>query len=112
MHYGSMTVELSREPVEVAVFVDGERHSGPFVANHQRRGLSIANTTNTMRLTADEGLALLGWLQKEEQTLRAMVDEEVEAAAAVEQRLKPLANSGQGASGAEGYGRSVGDPSH
>ena len=86
MKYGKMTVELAREPVEVGILVDGEKLSGPFVANHQRRGTSLSDNAYTISLSADEALELCAWLNEHEAELRAMVDEEVEAVATVEGR--------------------------
>ena len=91
MKYGKLTTDLAREPVEVAILVDGGLQSGPFVVNRERRGLSISDNVHNIRLTADEALELLTWLREQEQTLRTMVEEEVEAVAAVERRLAPVA---------------------
>lgn len=87
MQYEQITLELSREPVEVSILVDGQIHSGPFIANRQRRGLIIDDSNNQICLTADESLVLLDWLQKQEDQLREMLDEETSALGAVEQRL-------------------------
>jgi hypothetical protein len=86
LQYGNITVELNREPVEISVLVEGQQQSGRFIANHDRRGTSIADTQHQIRLTTDEALMLLSWLQEQEPTLRAMLDEEAQALAAVEQR--------------------------
>ncbi len=87
MQYEQITLELSREPVEVSILVDDQIHSGPFIANRQRRGIIIAASNNQICLTADESLALLDWLQKQEDQLREMLDEETSTLGAVEQRL-------------------------
>ena len=83
MRYGNITGELSREPVEVGVLVG---QSGVFIANHERRGVFIADKTHRIRLTTDEALTLLAWLQDQEPVLQAMIDEETAALATVEQR--------------------------
>ena len=102
MKYGKLTVEVAREPVEVAILVDGSQQSGPFVANRERRGLSISDNVNVIRLTADEALELLAWLREQEQALHTMVHEEVAAAAAVERRLtSPHTDAGRDAVQAE-----------
>ncbi len=90
MEYGKMNAALNRQPVEVGIFVDGQRQSGPFVANRERRGLVISDSQHTIGLTADEALELLEWLRNEEEQLRAMVTEEVEAVALVERRLNAV----------------------
>ena len=95
MKYGKLTADLAREPVEVVILVDGGHQSGPFVVNRERRGLSISDNVHNIRLTADEALELLTWLREQEQTLRTMVDEEVEAGAAVERRLAPVATGAE-----------------
>ncbi len=79
MRYGELTVELVREPVEVGILVDAGRQSEPFVANHNRRGATISDNAQQIRLSADEALAVLGWLREHEEELKAMVEEEVEA---------------------------------
>ena len=94
MKYGKLAVDLAQEPVEVAILVDGSHQSGPFVANRERRGVSISDNANLIRLTADETLELLAWLREQEPALRAMVDEEVEAVTAVERRLGPAVPAG------------------
>jgi hypothetical protein len=86
MQYGNITVELNREPVEVSVLVEGQHQSGRFIANHDRRGITLADTQHQILLTTDEALTLLTWLQAQEPTLQAMVDEEAQALAAMEQR--------------------------
>ena len=93
MQYGKMTVELRRQPVEIGILVDQQFQSGPFVANRERRGLSISDNQQLICLTADEALELLGWLRDQEEDLRAMVTEEVEAVATVEQRLGAVARA-------------------
>ncbi|HZB96720.1 MAG TPA: hypothetical protein VE268_12250 [Herpetosiphonaceae bacterium] len=93
MQYGKMAVDLRRQPVEVGILVDHEFQSGPFVANRERRGLSISDNQQLICLTADEALELLEWLRDQEQDLRAMVAEEVEAVATVEQRLGAFART-------------------
>ena len=85
LKYGAITADLVHEPVEVAMLVDGGQVSGPFVANHNRRGMAVADEGQRMCLTADESLALLAWLQEHESELRAMVQEEVDAVALVMQ---------------------------
>ena len=86
MQYGNILVELNREPVEVSILVEGQHQSGRFIANHDRRGITIADTQHQIRLTSDQALMLLSWLQEHDLTLRAMLDEETQALAAVEQR--------------------------
>ncbi len=105
MDYGTMVLELNREPVEVGILVEEQRLSGPFVANHRRRGISISDNARQMSFSADEALTLLAWLQEHEPALRAMVDEEVEAVATVE-RLQTRAHAaGESRQGhAEGAG--------
>ena len=107
MKYGKLAVDLAQEPVEVAILVDGSRQSGPFVANRERRGVSISDNVNVIRLTADETLELFDWLRDQEPALRAMVEEEVEAVTAVERRLAPAAGAAGGKPGHAEVGRST-----
>ncbi len=86
MKYGKMTVEQNDVPVEVGFLVENLQPSGPFIANRERRGISISDNAHHINLTADEALMLLGWLREQEQTLQKMVDEEAEALAIVERR--------------------------
>jgi len=86
MQYGNITFEVNRKPVEVSILVEGQHQSGRFIANHDQRGIAITDTQHQIRLTADEALLLLSWLQEHEPTLRTMLDEEIQALAAVEQR--------------------------
>jgi hypothetical protein len=86
MQYRNITLTVNREPVKISVLVEGQHQSGPFIANRDQRGITIADTQHQIRLTADETLTLLSWLREQEPTLRAMLDEETQALAAVEQR--------------------------
>ncbi len=86
MKYGKMTVEQNYIPVEVGFLVEDQRPSGPFIANRERRGISISDNAHHINLTADEALMLLGWLREQEPILQKMIDEEAEALVAVEQR--------------------------
>ncbi len=86
MKYGKMTVEQNYIPVEVGILVEDQQPSGPFIANRERRGISISDNAHQINLTADEALMLLGWLREQEPALQKMVDEEAEALAVVEQR--------------------------
>lgn len=86
MRYGNITVELNRVPVEVSILVEGQQKSGAFIANRERRGICIADEKSQIDVTADDALLLLAWLQEQAPVLRAMLDEEAAALAAVEQR--------------------------
>jgi hypothetical protein len=86
MEYGNITFEINRKPVEISILVEGQHQSGRFIANHDQRGIAITNAQHQIRLTADEALLLLSWLQEHEPTLRSMLDEEVQALAALDQR--------------------------
>jgi len=86
MEYGNITFEINRKPVEISILVEGQHQSGRFIANHDQRGIAITNAQHQIRLTADEALLLLIWLQEHEPTLRSMLDEEVQALAALDQR--------------------------
>lgn len=86
MQIESITVELSREPVEVSVLVQDQALSGPYIANRERRGIIISGMARQICLTADEALALKEWLQEQESALRALLREEAAALALVEQR--------------------------
>ncbi len=86
MKYGKMTVEQNYIPVEVGFLVENQQPSGPFIANRERRGISISDNVHQISLTADEALMLLEWFREQEPVLKKMIDEEAEALAAVEQR--------------------------
>jgi hypothetical protein len=86
MQYGNITFEVNRKPVEISILVEGRHQSGRFIANHDQRGIAITDTQHQIRLTADEALLLLSWLQENEPTLRAILDEEMLALAALDQR--------------------------
>jgi hypothetical protein len=86
MQYGNITFEVNRKPVEISILVEGQHQSGRFIANHDQRGIAITDTQHQIRLTADEALLLLSWLQENEPTLRAILDEEMLALAALDQR--------------------------
>ena len=86
MQYGNITFEVNRKPVEISILVEGQHQSGRFIANHDQRGIAITDTQHQIRLTADEALLLLSWLQENEPTLRAILDEEMQALAALDQR--------------------------
>jgi hypothetical protein len=86
MQCGAITVDLNHEPVEVGILVEGQQQSGAFIANRARRGIRIADEMHQINVTADDALLLLAWLQEQEEALRAMLDEEAAALAAVEQR--------------------------
>jgi len=86
MEYGNITFEVNRKPVEISILLEGQHQSGRFIANHDQRGIAITDTQHQIRLTADEALLLLSWLQEHEPTLRTMLDEEIQALAALDQR--------------------------
>ena len=86
MEYGNIRFEVNRKPVEISILVEGQHQSGRFIANHDQRGIAITDKQHQIRLTADEALLLLSWLQEQEPTLRSMLDEEVQALAAFERR--------------------------
>ena len=86
MEYGNISFEINHKPVEVSILVEGQHQSGRFIANHNQRGIAIIDTQHQIRLTADEALLLLSWLQEHEPTLRSMLDEEIQALAALDQR--------------------------
>jgi hypothetical protein len=86
MKCGAITVDLNHVPVEVSILVDGPQQSGAFIANRARRGIRIASETHQIDMTADDALLLLAWLQEHAPALRAMLDEEAAALAAVDLR--------------------------
>ncbi len=94
MNYGDLTFELVRTPVEVAILVEGQQQSSPFVANHRQRGMILSDPTSRMHFSAAEALVLLGWLQEQEAELRAMVDEEVAAVELVRRGQAEVPGSG------------------
>jgi hypothetical protein len=87
MNCGAISVDLNHVPVEVGILVEGQRQSGPFIANRECRGIRIADATHQIDVTADDALLLLTWLQEQEPALRAMLDEETAALAAVDRRV-------------------------
>jgi hypothetical protein len=95
MQYGEITIHLNREPVEVAILVEGQQQSGPFVANHLRRGIVISDNAHTLHLTVDEALTVLEWLQDRAPVLRAMADEEITALDMVARNYRNAEQSGQ-----------------
>jgi len=87
MNGGTINVELNNVPLEVSVLVENRRLSGAFIANRYQRGVRIANMTQQIDVTADDALLLLEWLQEQAPALRAMLAEESEALAIVDQRV-------------------------
>ena len=63
MEYGNISFKINHKPVEVSILVEGQHESGRFIANHDQRGIAITDTQHQIRLTADEALLLLSWLQ-------------------------------------------------
>jgi hypothetical protein len=86
MRCGAITVDLNRGPVEVGILVEGQQQSGVFIVNRARRGIRIDDELHEIDVTADEALLLLAWLQEQEEALRAMLNQEATALAAIEQR--------------------------